>query len=428
MPLVVDFHLHSHFSRATSRQMDLPRIYRWAKIKGIDVIGTGDFTHPQWFAQLREQLIGSGHGLYTLCPDLAHQEDASLPTSVRNRPVHFILTAEISTIYTRAERTRKLHHLLLAPSLEIVSRLNSALSAIGNIRSDGRPILGLDSQDLLQLVVDTDPNLYLIPAHIWTPWFSLFGSRSGFNAIEEAFGNLTPHIFALETGLSSDPLMNWQLSALDSYTLISNSDAHSPSRIGREANIIDTPPDYLTLTNSLKTKQGFVGTIEFFPEEGKYHASGHRTCNVCLGPQDCQKLNFLCPRCGKPLVLGVAQRVGELADRPQGFIPPSPPSVEYLIPLDQIIANIKGIKSPNSASVTRLYHQLIAEFGSELDILRFLPSSELIQFGQPLLAQAIDRLRHGQVDIRPGYDGVYGQINIISPSSANASGQLCLQI
>ena len=313
-----DLHIHSRFSRATSRDCDLPHLDWWARRKGITLIGTGDFTHPAWRAELRDQLEPAGEGVYALRSHLRLAEGAPGPTP------RFVVSGEISCIYKHHGRTRKVHNLILLPSLEAAEELAARLESVGNIRSDGRPILGLDSRDLLELTLDTCPEAEFIPAHIWTPHFSMFGAFSGFDTMEECFGDLTPHIHAVETGLSSDPPMNWRVSALDGLTLVSHSDAHSPARLGREADLLDTGVSYPELVWALRTGQGFAGTVEFFPEEGKYHLDGHRNCGVCLTPAQTMERGGLCPVCGKKLTIGVEHRVEELADRPAGFRPIRP--------------------------------------------------------------------------------------------------------
>ncbi|RME54980.1 MAG: AAA family ATPase, partial [Deltaproteobacteria bacterium] len=312
MRFIADFHIHSHYSRATSKDLDLPHLAIWGAYKGIQVIGTGDFTHPGWYRELRETLEPAEDGLFRLKPDVMRTVHANVPPAVRG-PVRFLLTVEISSIYKRGERVRKIHNVVVVPDFESVERIQRRLEKIGNIRSDGRPILGLDARDLLEIVLETSPLAYLIPAHIWTPWFSLLGSKSGFDAVEACFGDLSSEIFALETGLSSDPPMNWRLSSLDRYTLVSNSDAHSPGKLGREANLFDTELSYGAILEALKTRRGFLGTIEFFPEEGKYHLDGHRKCGVRLSPEETQEQKGRCPACGKPVTVGVMHRVATLA-------------------------------------------------------------------------------------------------------------------
>ena len=312
-----DLHIHSKYSRATSKSSNLEELALWAQKKGLTLISTGDFTHPAWFEEIKEKLIPAGTGVFKLRPDIEKHLFQS------TTPVRFILSVEISTIYKKWDKTRKVHHVVFMPDLKTAEIFRQKLSAIGNIKSDGRPILGLDSRDLLEIALDSGENSFLIPAHIWTPWFSALGSKSGFDSIEDCYGDLSSHIFAVETGLSSDPEMNWRVSSLDKYRLVSNSDAHSPSKLAREATVFDTEPDYMSIMNALKTGDGYVGTVEFFPEEGKYHEDGHRKCNVCLSPEETIKLNGICPVCHKPMTIGVMHRVNELTDRREKtLIPP----------------------------------------------------------------------------------------------------------
>ena len=417
MGLIVDLHPHSRFSRATSKQLTLPAIYRWSKIKGIDVIGTGDFTHPIWIKEIKEQLIPAESGLFKLKSSLAKKEDKNLPQILKSRQVRFILTSEISNIYSRHGQTRRLHNLLIAPSISSVSKIISRLSKIGNLSSDGRPILGLDSQKLLQISLQTDPDNFFIPAHVWTPWFSLFGSKSGFDSIEEAFGHLSPHITAMETGLSSDPFMNWRWSALDKITLVSNSDAHSLPKLGREANLINTDLNYHHIISAIKTGKNFIGTIEFYPQEGRYHYDGHRACDIVFSPAQSKKHQNICPTCGKPLVLGVNHRVNDLADRPPNFRPKKHKLVEYIIPLVELIAEARGVKSVASVNVQKQYFQLLSLLGDEFSILRTIPMADIKAFTPPDIARAIQAVRQSKVHIQPGYDGVYGIISTkTSPS------------
>jgi uncharacterized protein (TIGR00375 family) len=315
MRFCADLHIHSRFSRATSRDVCLESLWKWAQIKGISVVGTGDFTHPEWFHELKEKLDVCGNNLLKLKDKY---KIISLP-DICAAEVCFMLTTEVSCIYAKNGRVRKVHSLILAPDFAAASELNRALSKIGNISSDGRPILGLDTKTLLKMVLDISDEMMLVPAHAWTPHFSVFGAGSGFDSMEECFDELTPHIYAIETGLSSNPSMNWRLSSLDAVTLISNSDAHSAAKLGREANIFDTEISYKAITNAMKTKQGFAGTVEFFPEEGKYHYDGHRSCGVSLSPEETISHNYLCPVCGKRVTIGVMHRVERLADRKEGF-------------------------------------------------------------------------------------------------------------
>lgn len=313
MPFYADLHVHSKYSRATSKDADLEGMAVWAQRKGIAVVGTGDFTHPAWFAELQEKLEPAEPGLFRLRPEIERAVEERVPGSCR-RPVRFMLEVEISTIYKKGERTRKIHHLIYAPDLDTASRFRDRLAHIGNIESDGRPILGLDSRDLLEVTLESGPDAYLVPAHIWTPWFAVLGSKSGFDAVEECYGDLADHIFAVETGLSSDPPMNWRVGSLDRYRLVSNSDAHSPPKLGREACVFDTELDYFRMRRALETGEGYGGTVEFFPEEGKYHLDGHRSCGVRLTPVETRTLDGVCPQCGKPVTVGVLSRVDDLAE------------------------------------------------------------------------------------------------------------------
>lgn len=403
-----DLHIHSKYSRATSKNCDLENLAIWAKKKGLDVISTGDFTHPAWFEEIKEKLIPAGDGVFRLKPEIEKQ----IYKNSDSEPVKFILSVEISTIYKKGDKTRKVHHVVFVPNMEAAQNFRQKLGAIGNINSDGRPILGLDSRNLLETTLESGENSFIIPAHIWTPWFSVLGSKSGFDSIEECYEDLSEHIFALETGLSSDPEMNWRVSKLDKYRLVSNSDAHSPSKLAREATVFDTNPDYFSIMNALKTGNGYVGTVEFFPEEGKYHEDGHRKCNVCLTPEESNKLNGLCPVCGKPMTIGVLNRVCELADRTADstFKPDNAGQVYSLVPLPEIISEILGV-GPSSKSVTNEYERLINKFGSELSILRQVPIDDISK-DFPLLGEGISRLRDGKVIKQAGYDGEYGIIRL----------------
>ena len=408
-----DLHLHSRFSRATSRDLDLEHLAFWARKKGLTVIGTGDFTHPGWMAEIKEKLVPAEPGLFRLREDL-ERELESRWGAPGEEPARFLLEVEISTIYKKDDKVRKVHHLIYAPDLESADRLTESLARIGNIASDGRPILGLDSRHLLEITLEAGKGCYLIPAHIWTPWFSVFGSKSGFDAIRECYGDLSPHIFALETGLSSDPPMNWMLSALDGFTLVSNSDAHSPSKLGREACLFETDLSYHAIKQALETRQGFGGTVEFFPEEGKYHMDGHRGCHLRLTPEETRRHDGRCPVCHKPLTIGVMHRVMELADRDHKESPP-PHSSPYhnLIPLSEIISEIEGV-GPKSKTVQSRYESLLGRFGAELHILNQASTDELERHGAPLLAEALSRMREGQVISEAGYDGEYGTIRLFT--------------
>ena len=398
MLFYADLHIHSKYSRATSKSCNLEELALWAEKKGLGLISTGDFTHPAWFSEIREKLLPLGDGTFKL-------KDSQ-------SPVKFILSVEISTIYKKWDKTRKVHHVIFAPDMECAENFRQKLGAIGNIVSDGRPILGLDSRDLLEVALESGEGMELIPAHIWTPWFSVLGSKSGFDSIEECYGDLSGHIFAVETGLSSDPEMNWKVSKLDKYRLVSNSDAHSPSKLAREATVFDTNMDYYGIMNAIKTGSGYVGTVEFFPEEGKYHEDGHRKCNVCLTPEESKKLNNICPVCGKPLTIGVLNRVCELADRPfnSEYKPSTAGKVFSLVPLAEILSEIMQVGTA-SKSVTLEYDKLIHKFGSELSILQEVPVDEISK-ASPLLGEGILRLREGKVLKQAGYDGEYGVIRL----------------
>ncbi len=416
MNFIADFHMHSKFSRATARNLDLENLHIAAQLKGITVIGTGDFTHPEWFAEISEKLVPAEAGLFQLKDDIARICDQQVPGACRQK-VRFVLTTEISNIYKKDGKTRKNHNLVFVPDLETARKFSATLDKIGNIRSDGRPILGLDARDLLEIVLDTGNQGFLVPAHIWTPWFSLLGSKSGFDSIEACFEDLTPHIFAVETGLSSDPPMNWRVSGLDGLTLISNSDAHSPPKLGREANLFDTELSYFAIRSALKTgdPDSFRGTIEFFPEEGKYHLDGHRKCNVRLWPLDTIKKNGICPVCGKSLTCGVLYRVEELADRPEGTRPPNYHSYHNLVPLVEILAEIFNVGT-GTKRVSTNYKALLERYGSEFFILRHLKPDDLLLAGIPLLGEALERVRQNKIEISPGYDGEFGRIKIFKPS------------
>lgn len=401
-----DLHIHSKYSRATSRDCDLEHLAFWAKKKGLSVISTGDFTHPAWFNEIKEKLVPADEGTYRLRPDI--EKTIFNPDE---EPVRFILSVEISTIYKKWDKTRKVHHVCFMPNLESAENFRQKLGAIGNITSDGRPILGLDSRSLLETTLESGDGAYIIPAHIWTPWFSVLGSKSGFDSIEECYEDLSDHIFAVETGLSSDPEMNWHVSRLDRFRLVSNSDAHSPAKLAREATVFDTNPDYFSIMNALKTGSGYVGTVEFFPEEGKYHEDGHRKCNVCLTPEETKALNGICPVCGKPLTIGVSYRVNELSDRKGDFTPPATAGQVFsLVPLPEIISEILGV-GVGSKSVITEYERITQKLGSELSILREIPVDDITKIS-PLLGEGISRLRQGKVIKHAGYDGEYGVIKL----------------
>jgi uncharacterized protein (TIGR00375 family) len=410
MPFYADLHIHSKYSRACSRDCDLEHLAWWARRKGISVVGSGDFTHPAWFQHLRENLEPAEPGLFRLRADLDREVERTLPASCRG-PVRFMLSVEISTIYKRGERTRKVHHLVYVPDLDAAERFNRRLGRIGNLGSDGRPILGLDSRDLLEITLESGPGSYLVPAHVWTPWFAVLGSKSGFDAVADCYDDLAEHIFALETGLSSDPAMNWRVSSLDRYRLVSNSDAHSPPMLGREACVFDSEVDYYSMRRALETGEGYGGTVEFFPEEGKYHLDGHRKCEVCMEPPETRRHRGRCPVCGKPLTVGVLHRVEELADRPDGVRLEGAAGFRSLVPLPEVLGEILRV-GPRSKAVAAQLGALTDRLGPELGILTATPLDEVARLGPPLLAEALGRLRAGRVLREAGYDGEYGVIRL----------------
>lgn len=411
-----DLHIHSRHSRATSRSLNPRNLAAWAQVKGLDVVATGDFTHPGWLGELEEALDDDGSGLLVLKqPGPAEAEIPWLAKSPPQGRVRFMLSAEISTIYKRSGKVRKVHHLVYMPGMEQARSFNSRLAQIGNLTSDGRPILGLDSRHLLEMVLEADPLAFLVPAHIWTPWFSLFGSKSGFDSIEECYGDLTLEIFALETGLSSDPDMNWMWSTLDRFRLISNSDAHSGEKLAREANLFSGEPSFEGIYRALRGQglsHKFLGTVEFYPEEGKYHLDGHRKCGVVLDPQESIAKRNICPVCGQPLTLGVLHRVLELADRDQPQKPVHHPGFMSLVPLLEVMAEIVGA-GPGTGKVRKEYARILAAFGSELAVLGDVPVDVLGRF-HPVLAEAVRRMRLGQIVRQPGYDGNYGKISMFN--------------
>ncbi len=405
---IADLHIHSRFSRATSRDGDLPHLENAARRKGLSLLGTGDFTHPKWREEMRNMLVPDADGLYRL------KDELCLPCSVPNAlPPRFVVSGEISTIYKRDGKTRKVHHVILLPSIDDADTLSHRLEAIGNLHSDGRPILGLDSEELLKITLDTCPNAIFIPAHIWTPHFSVLGAFSDFSGIEECYGDLSQNITALETGLSSDPSMNRRLSILDRYALVSNSDAHSPGKLGREATLFDGNMDYFSMKKALETKKNLLGTLEFFPEEGKYHLDGHRTCHCCLTPKETLANGGRCPVCGKKVTVGVLHRVEALADRPEGFVLPNDQIFESLIPLQEIVAECLNVSAVSKKAAAE-YENLLNTLGTELHILRELSLSDAESAVSWPLHEALRRLRAGKVQKHGGYDGEYGVISLFS--------------
>ena len=389
--------------------MNLETLDIWAKKKGIQVMGTGDFTHPQWFSEIKTKLEPAELGLFRLKSEL-------------DSPTRFMLTVEISSIYSKNGKTRRVHNLIFSPSIETAEKINTTLSLIGNIKSDGRPILGLDSKKLLQIVLGIDPRCAFIPAHAWTPWFSVFGSMSGFDSLEECFEDLSGNIFAIETGLSSDPAMNWRLSMLDKISLISNSDSHSPQKIGREANVFDCELSYDGLIDAIKSRdpKKFLFTVEFFPEEGKYHYDGHRLCNVSMSPQETKSNKGICPKCRKPMTIGVMNRVDKLADRKVGEGKEGRIPFLSLIPLNEIIADIFGM-GVSSLKVRKEYEQLVEAVGNEFKVLMDADYGELKKNTSEKIASGIISVRAGRVELIPGYDGEYGKIKVLKNEKEKAT-------
>jgi uncharacterized protein (TIGR00375 family) len=419
MKFIADFHIHSKYSRATSPQMDLEHLDKEAKIKGIKVLTTSDFTHPEWFQNLKEKLEPAEPGLFRI----KNQE-----SKVKNNETRFILTTEISCIYSKKNKVRKIHVLIFAPDFQTVEKINTQLGWIGNLKADGRPILGLDAKELAKIVLNISEDCLIVPAHLMTPWFSLFGSKSGFDSLEECFEEYSKYIYAGETGLSASPEMLWRMPDGRRITLISNSDAHSLPKIGREANVFDTELSYSAITEVIKSKdpQKFLYTIEFFPQEGKYHYDGHRNCEISCSPEETKKYNGICPVCGKPLTIGVLSRVEELADRPEGFKPENAIPFKSLIPLEEIIAEVLGV-GVGTKGVEKEYKDLIEKFGSELGILLDTPISDLKSATLLEISEAVSRVREGKVNIEPGYDGAYGKIRIFSEGEKKkVSGQKTL--
>ena len=407
MKTIADLHIHSRFSMATSKEGTPENLDFWARKKGISLIGTGDFTHPVWREELKERLVTEGNGLYRLRDEYVKEESRKFP----GKGTHFVVSGEISSIYKKNGKTRKVHNVILLPSLEAADTMAQRLEKIGNIHSDGRPILGLDSHDLLEMMLDVCPDGILIPAHIWTPHFSVLGAKSGFDSVEECFEELTPYVHALETGLSSDPAMNWRISKLDRYQLVSNSDAHSPSKLGREANLLDIDCSYEGLYQAIQTGKGLEGTVEFFPEEGKYHFDGHRKCGVSLSPVEAERLGGICPVCGKKLTMGVDHRVEQLADREEGFVKKDGKKYESLVPLPEVVAACMGY-STASKKVQGCFEQMMQTLGTEFDILRNVPAEDIKSCAGERIAEGIENVRTGNVKRIPGYDGEYGKIQL----------------
>ena len=419
---IADIHIHSRFSRATSKEGDPEHLRLWAQRKGIRVVGTGDFTHPQWREELEEKLEQAQGGLYRLKKEYRLEDWQAYGDE---EPL-FVVSGEISSIYKKNGKVRKVHNVILLPDFAAADRLAARLEAIGNIHSDGRPILGLDCRDLLEILLDTCPEGILIPAHIWTPHFSLLGAFSGFDSVKECFEDLTPYVHAVETGLSSDPPMNWRLSILDGLQLVSSSDAHSPAKLGREATLFEGDPSWQGMKTGIETGKGLGGTIEFYPEEGKYHMDGHRKCHLCLTPAQTRQFGGRCPVCGKKITIGVYHRAEELADRPEGYVKPQAKPFESLVPLPEVIASAMGF-SASGVKTGKIYRKMLTSLGSEFEILRNVPEEEICRTAGLRVAEGIRRLRCGQVEKIPGYDGEYGIIRVFDPEEARETeGQMDL--
>ena len=419
MKFIADLHVHSHFSRATAKNLDLEHLYISAQLKGITVVATGDITHPEWFAQISEKLEPAEPGLYRLKKNIEKICDEQIPPSCRGN-VRFVLNSEISSIYKKTGKTRKNHNLVFLPDLVVAESFNRKLSRIGNMASDGRPILGLDVRNLLEILLETSEHAFLVPAHIWTPWFSLLGSKSGFDSLEECFEDLSSHVFAVETGLSSNPVMNWRVSSLDGLTLISNSDAHSPDKLGREANIFNTDLSYHAMKKALQYKDSrtFMGTFEFYPEEGKYYFDGHRNCSIRFSPEMTLDYGGNCPVCGRALTIGVLNRVEALSDRKKGEKPHNAMPYYSKITLKEILSEILKVGS-SSQKVMRHYRHCLQVLGPELSILDSISLSDIESAGIPMLSEAIEKMREGRIHILPGYDGEFGKIHIFTEKEKN---------
>jgi ATP-dependent DNA helicase UvrD/PcrA len=417
MSFYADLHVHSRYARATSRNADLVELAWWARRKGITVLGTGDFTHPAWFEELTRSLVPAEPGLFRLQDELDRAVVERLPPSCRG-PLRLLLTVEVSTAFHRDGRARRMHHLLYVPDLETAATLNRRLGRSGNLTEDGRPTLAIDASDLLETTLESGDGAYLVPAHVWTPWVGVLSATAGFDSIEACYGDLADHIFAVETGLSADPPMNWRVPLLDRFRSVSYSDAHAPSRLGREATELATELDYFAIRHTLQTGEGLQGTVELFPEEGRYHLSGHKRCGVRLDPAEARRAHLRCPVCGKRLTMGVLQRVEDLADRPPGARPAGAPGSRNLLPLDEVVAEVAGV-GRTSKTVRRTIDAMLEQLGPELPLLELLPLEAIDQAGFPAVAEAIGKVRRGQVVRDPGFDGDYGSIR---PASEVSSG------
>ncbi|MEO5684192.1 MAG: endonuclease Q family protein [Chitinophagaceae bacterium] len=414
-----DLHIHSHYASKTSKYLNLDTLYQWAQVKGIDVVGSGDFTHPAWLATLKERLLPDGNGFFYL----KNMPVATALPGIRpsHKDLRFCLSAEVSTEYIHENKKRVVHHLLYAPDFETVKKINKKLGTYADLSADGRPTIILSSRSLMEIVLEASDRAYLVPAHAWTPWNAVFGSKNGHLSLEECYGDLSAHIFALETGLSSDPAMNRRWNKLDHITMMSNSDAHSPAKLGRELNLFDTNCSYEDLFNAVKTKKGFVGTHEFFPEEGKYTYDGHRHCGVCISPVESRDIGAICPVCKKQLTIGAMHQLDRLTGHLATTQSASNKDFKHVVPLLEILAEIHGTGT-DSKKVTGAFHKAIAAFGNEFSVLRNVPVEDIHRFS-PLLGTAISRMRAGEIKrIEPGYDNVYGKIHLFDKAELTGSG------
>ncbi len=427
MRYILDLHIHSAYARACSKSLSPENISYWARMKGLDVVGTGDFTHPKWLAELKSKLKESGNGLFQLNAEYEVSERKILDIPGKDiLRTQFMLSSEVSCIYSKGGKVRRVHILLYAPDLQTVEKINMKLKKIGRLESDGRPILGLDAKHLAEIVFEVNEQCMVVPAHAWTPWFAVFGSKSGFDSLEECFEELTPKIYAIETGLSSDLLMNYQVSALDRVMLMSNSDAHSSANLAREANIFELPQlSYDAIWNAVKTQDiaCFPATIEFYPEEGMYHFDGHRLCQVSMEPKETKKHFGLCPTCKKPLTIGVLNRVRELSDREYGYIPDGAQKFYRLVGLDDIIADAFGVVGKKTKRVMKEYQRIITQGESELSVLLEGSYVELEKITDARIVEGIRRNREGDLYIEPGFDGQYGKVKVFSEQDRVTSGQ-----
>ncbi len=410
MKIVADLHIHSKYSRAVSSRMIFEELDRWADDKGIHVLGTGDFTHPAWMKEIKEKLEPAEPGLFRL------KKEYKLPTLKGTfADTRFMLSVEISCIYSRGGKTRRVHHMIMVPDIISAEKINKQLSLVGKLASDGRPILGLDSEELAKIIFSINESAVIVPAHAWTPWFGVLGSMSGFDSLEECFGDYADRIFAIETGLSSDPGMNWRVPMLDRIAFISNSDSHSLQRIGREVNVFKCELSYDGIMDAIKSRnpRRFLETVEFYPEEGKYHYDGHRACGVMMTPEETRKKGGLCPVCGKKVTIGVVYRVADLADRkrPQGYRDPKRVPFRNLVTLDSIIGEALD-KGKATKSVMKEYEKLIRTFSSEFNLLLDIPIEDIASATSGLIAEGVRRVRDGKLSISPGYDGEFGTIKI----------------